>query len=279
MRETGSLPRLRDKRKKKTKYALVVTVGVLLVGAGLLLYALRLPFFVVTDVRVVGTEHVDADLVKNAVHEATGGVYLGLIPVAQRFFYPHQSVADAITSVSSRIKDVHVDVTAQTAFVNVSEYVIYALWCRDGENGSCYFIDDSGRVFADAPHIEGTSILRYFGGVASTSPIEAGMYYAGDESAFREIRYLINQLGPLGITPVSARLDGAESLSIVSARGTEFLIGRREDFGDALQRIAIAFDDPSIPVHDLYVSGDLQRLDVRFPGRIVFKERESYGDK
>jgi len=163
------------KPKSKKRYrtlnpATVLLVRQLLIGFGLLVsvglilaavwHATRLPAFTLKEINASGGATIKPVAVEEAARAALSGTYLKLIPKSFIYLYPDAEVRDAVNAVE-RIKDVHLDRQATTLYITYDEYIPDALWCAEGEGGSCLFLDETGYAFGRAPTLSGGSLLRY----------------------------------------------------------------------------------------------------------------------
>ncbi len=264
--------RLKDRKRQaivsKVIGSIFCLIGIVVTCA----FVIRLPLFTVQGVEVVGNKVIEKSEVEYVVRSIADKYYFGVMPVATALFYPKEKILQAIVSSSPRIETATLALKNGVALVTVAERQIYALWCRTETD--CFLLDGSGLIFAEAPVMEGSSLLRYVGGISSSTSIRLGMQYVETKEAFLDIRFLLNELESKGIEIAEVHIDPIGSISVISKNKTTFLIGRRDDFSAALSRLEATFADPTVPVQALYREGKLETLDVRFLGKALFKERK-----
>lgn len=266
--------RLKD-RKRQAVISKILAIFFSFVAVGIVIvFVVRLPIFMVRGIEIVGNNVVEKAELEYSIRSVSDRYYFGIMPVATVLFYPKEKILSAVASSSPRIKSASLVLDDGVARLTVVERQIYALWCVSSDSGTCYLLDDDGLLFATAPLIEGESTLRYFGGMGSSTPVVLGMQYLGTKEAFLDLRFLLNQLQSEGIEAAEVHIDAIGSVSVVAKNKTIFFIGRRDEYTHALERLVATFADPTVPVSSLYRDGRLETLDVRFTGKVLFKEKK-----
>lgn len=266
--------RLKDRKRQAVVSKIIGSIFATAALGVVFAFVVHLPAFTVKGVVVTGNKVVEKTEIENTIRHIVDKYYFGVIPVATVLFYPTEKVLQAIVSSSPRVLSATLDIKDGVAMANIVERQIYALWCRLDNISVCYLLDDGGIIFAEAPIIEGTTLLRYFGGVSSSTSITLGMQYLGTQESFLDIRFLLNELNSKDIEVSEVHIDSIGSVSVVAKNKTVFLIGRKDDFSNALGRLEATFADPTVPVQKLYREGKLETLDVRFVGKALFKEKK-----
>lgn len=120
----------------------------------------RLNAVTIGDIRVEGGETIPHTLVEDTVSSVLQGSYMKIIPYRFSFFYPHDSVAEAVTALP-KVKESTVERNGTELTVSFSEYVPYALWCLMEDDTNCFYIDETGYAFAPGPRLEGGALVRH----------------------------------------------------------------------------------------------------------------------
>ena len=153
-------------RKAKGSFVRQFFIGLLLVLLLALIgsvvwFGSRLEPLTITSIQVEGGETVDRDSIKDLVERELEGDYYRVVPKRFSWTYPEENILKAVSAVK-RVKDValeHPD--GQTLIVRFSEYSPAALWCGQGTEGTCAFLDNTGYAFTEAPPLTGGTMLRY----------------------------------------------------------------------------------------------------------------------
>lgn len=110
----------------------------------------------VATVAVSGGETVSHEAVEQAAEESLEGEYYALVPKTFVLTVPEDAIRDAVEEIP-RVKDVAIEQVGQELRVAFTEYEPYALLCHAE---TCFFVDETGVVFASAPHLTGRTLLR-----------------------------------------------------------------------------------------------------------------------
>ena len=123
-------------------------------------YGTRVSALTISTVLAVDSETIQAETVKAKVDEVLAGEYWHFIPRRFTWFYPEKQIQQKLEEIE-RIKDVRVEKISRTEIaITFSEYFPYALWCNE-QNKNCYFLDEAGFSFGQAPDLSGESLVRY----------------------------------------------------------------------------------------------------------------------
>lgn len=122
----------------------------------------RLPSLTLQEVTIEGGETVSHEELRSIVDRELTGTYFLLVPHRFAFLYPEERIHDALSSVA-RVHNVSLErVDRTTLYITFDEYVPFALLCESGfETATCYFLDDTGYVFSQAPALRGGSFVRH----------------------------------------------------------------------------------------------------------------------
>ena len=174
-----------------------------------------LPAFEITSVRVFGADTDISATLQSAAEDVMNGSYVGLFDRSNAFIYPKNSIVSTLITLSPRIATVSVHRDGwNSLIITVSQKTPSALVCAslpDWSEGTaatdslnqCYFTDDTGFMFQQAPAFSGHIYNRYFipfASDATTSDILAGTY-ATSTPEFRGLQNLYEGMKSLGLNP------------------------------------------------------------------------------
>lgn len=138
----------------------IIVATVLLVLTGIW-HGTRLPTFTISTVTASGGETIDSAVVVAAVEAELSGTYGKIIPKRFFLFYPQDGVRRAAEGIE-RIRNVVVERVSLTELVvTYGEHTPYALWCIEGSEDDCLFLNDQGYAYAQAPKLDGGTFVRY----------------------------------------------------------------------------------------------------------------------
>jgi hypothetical protein len=135
--------------------------------------------FSIANVEVYGADPDISVGIRTAAIDALQGSYLGLFSRSDTVIYPKRAVISAVTAASPRIEKVDVRRAGLHGIaITVTEKTPAAIICSElpdfsSETASagdepatahsgCYFADDSGLIFREAPAFSGQVYRRYF---------------------------------------------------------------------------------------------------------------------
>lgn len=256
--------------QRKRRIFAFKTVGVVVVvGAiiGGLAWFSRLERFRITSVAVEGNTRVDASELQALVTKHLAGSYLYLFPRANRFMYPVQSITQDILSTYPVIKSVTPSTEGHALTITVTDRKPAYLWCKGDpthpDTTSCYFMDDGGFVFSEAPHFSGDVYFTYYGILTADNPI--GLAYVPQE--FKGLSIFRTNLNQMGIRTYAgnAESDGVRELYL--ERGGKIIFKNTQEISklvsliDLIRSKTSLFKAQSLP---------LNYLDLRFGNKIYY---------
>lgn len=229
----------------------------------------HIPILRVQGIVISGVETMSTSTVEKFVAERLKGYYGYLFPKNNIFLYPREAIVQDLARTYSLF--LSIDVFAddfQTVAVHAVERKPSALWCTANNSGRvpCYFMDENGIVYAEAPSFSETVYVSYYG-----PAVEAGapkQYLTRIE--FQELSALVDaftlQLKDQKI--VSVLVDAERDVHVLFASGFKVLFGLTDASGDVFERFSVAFEHK--PLAD-YTLGDVEYLDLRFGDKLYYK--------
>jgi len=241
-----------------------LAVGLLLASVW---YVSRLEALTLKEIEVVGMETLNKVEIEAAVQPLLEGTYLGLIPRRFAWFYPEEAVVKAVSDIP-KIKTVSLKVedSKRLAF-NVTEYFPDALWCDYANRSQCYFFDETGYGFAQAPNLTGGSLLRFF--TLQTNPERGVNPFVGtDYQAAKDFAFKLEASGWFVRT---IEIDAVRDAFFSLVDGGEIKITLTEDASQAFSYLDTLRASKEF---SHLKPGGFQYLDLRF-GTKVFVNEES----
>ncbi|MEX0918641.1 MAG: hypothetical protein WDZ85_01610 [Candidatus Paceibacterota bacterium] len=258
------------------------------VFVGLVLLS-QLDRLAVTDLAVRGEEAVSADKLKQTIRPLLAGNHFYLFSRRNVLLLPRAEIRQTAYRQFPRIGDLAIEVEDQTLILTVSERRPAALWCQAEE---CWYMDDSGFVFASAPDFSDNVFLKIHGSpvdadstetrLVGTSPLATRPLELADLILLPTARtVLINTLQAAGleqveITKVTVTADHDYEFIIRQsvAEGPltwRLLFDSRDDFDHSLANLTAALVSESFKREYEDKAGRLDYLDLRFGNKVFYR--------
>ena len=125
-------------------------------------YATRIQSFTISNINIVESTTIDEAEVRNKIEQELEGAYFRLVPKRFSFWYPEERILSSVNEIE-RIKNVTIEKNSGTDItVTFDEYLPDALWCSNENDDVCFFLDETGFSFSQAPQLSGESVIRYY---------------------------------------------------------------------------------------------------------------------
>ena len=271
-RSTG---RVRERRGRSRRRLLISLLAFLVLVAGALIYVSWRPTFRISRVQVFGVPSSFRDY----AHTAMQGSYIGIVPRDSTFFIPVHRIRTDIISA-------HPEVAALSFFrsgfsgltIRIVERTPVGRWCGLAPTPDvtpyCYLYDPNGFIYAAVPDpldpqatTTQSQTLNPFALYAplvgdTEEPLRATITHA---SQLPDTFSLARQLSSFGskATTLVVRDDECD-IRLASGTRVTYLIGHEED---AFAALTSARDNLNL------VSGSLDYVDLRFPGKVYTKKK------
>lgn len=274
-------PRQREKRRRRRTAVSVIVpillIGVLIGGS----YLTKLDSITVKEVTVEGAETVDAAPIRQIVREEIEGAYLGLFAQANAFLYPRGAIRERVLRTDTRIKTAEVALKdLREIRVSIEEYRPHAVWCRlsnpdalSGYTNNCFFMDETGYIFADAPDFSDDVYVRFYGDEKPDSKPVSKRFLS--EKRFQSIDALRMGLEKIGLEPL--RVVAMESGDFETHLKSGAVVISDSDPGPrtALMNLENVFaeEEPFGGMTPADAMQKIGRVDLRFERRVYYTER------
>ncbi len=277
--------RLSEFRRKKQRI-LKIKIGIILFLFVALIVGLafisRINKLNINQINISGNKIIETKDIESVVKNDISGHYLWLFPKTNFLIYPKRGIKKDLASRFKRLKDISENIqNARTLEVNVSEYQGKYLWCgvlipvlnSNLNNDKCYFMDDSGYIFDEAPYFSGEVYFKFYGNGGMNGDIPTGTYFMKDK--FTEITTLKDTLEKLGFNPSDFWLDNDNeadfSLSGQPMTGPRIIFKLDADYSKLAENLQAAISTE--PLHtDLQTKlASLLYIDLRFGNKVYYK--------
>ena len=140
-----------------------------------LVYLSHLSSLNIQNIEITGNKIIDTDAIKTVVQGQIAGKYLWLFPKTDIFLFPENSIKSNLQDKFKRLKDIKLSIkNNKTLEVSLTERTAKYIWCGDtyvpdvgrptsGTTTDCYFMDEDGYIFDQAPYFSGEVYFKFFG--------------------------------------------------------------------------------------------------------------------
>src|SRR3989344_9005839 len=268
---------LKQKRKQKLiKFGLIVLVFIILIAT--FSYLSYRPSIRIFQVELSGQTILDSEEVRKEVLSYLDDSYFWIFPKNNAFLYPKSSLENHLREVFKRIDVLDLELRGfQTLQVKVTDRGLLALWCDSApvsyeehiqnQTRQCYFLDNSGTIFAKSPNFSGDAYFRYYG-LVSDNPI--GSYYLASTTEFSQMNALVAKARELSIHPVYMIPNGNKEFTLFLRGGGKIYFDTRESLTKTSENLASLLR-ATIFKFDQNGNLPVDYIDLRFGNKLFYK--------
>jgi hypothetical protein len=230
-------------------------------------YFTRLQAFTITGVTIEGGETITHDTLREHVEAEIAGTYFRMIPKRFTYLYPHDRMLYVLERIP-RVHNVSIERLSRTELkVTFDEYTPHALWCESESTSTpCYFLDETGYAFAEAPLLQGGALIRHYSTLGSTTLPG----HAIDTARLRAIDTFIAQVENVLAFRISAlSYMHDDDVTFWINGGGSIQTSLKRDLGETLENVAAALDSDAFAHIE---PGNFNYIDARFENKIFINE-------
>lgn len=255
---------LRTKRRHRrilfSLFGIAVLIGCVF-GLGWVSY---LPQFAIQEVRVSGAREMPPAIIRTFAESFLSDSHHPLFAKNTVFLYPRRALEQAIQTSFPRVVSVHISkesILAQTIDITIQEREPYARWC---DSGSCYVLDDTGFIFAEAASSTTQRTFSFSGSIASSTMPVGQSYLPGH---FADIRTFLERLLRSGFTPVAINEDVNQDVSVTFDDGMVIQSSFGQDPYALVNNLELILSSKPLQGHEK----EVEYIDLRFGDRVFYK--------
>lgn len=265
-------PELIEKRRRTLKrWAWILGVGTIVLCVGVV-FLLRMERFQIRETNIEGTKIIEKSAVQNLVDSSLTSSYLWVIPKTNTFLYSLNNLRKNLLGTFPGISALDVSRNGfQKLSIQITERKPKALWCEEeNEEGSseCYFVDDSGIVFSQAPYFSGNVYFVYRGKLDKENPLGARILNQQDFVSFEEFVGHVSKT--LNLNIVGVFFKDAQDFDLLLASGGRIMLNKNLSYDDIYNNIGSILKSPQFSSSTLQT---LDYVDMRFGNKIFFKTK------
>jgi len=249
----------------------LVTAIFLLVSA----FLLQLDEVTITQVIVNGNSVVTEEALRRVIYGELEGKYAFIFPKGSIFLYPRKSIEASVLDAFTRIQKADISFEDfQSIALVVEEREPFALWCGAvyedlSVRETCYFLDDSGFMYTQAPHFTGNTFFRFYG--ALINPLAGGdpvgeTFLSREE--FRKINFFIDAIKEINLQPAALYIRDENDFELYLEDESKILFGRTQNLSRTLENIQSFFESAEYAKHE---EETLEYADFRFGNKVYYQ--------
>ncbi len=268
-------PRLLELKKRRRKIfagKILLDIFALSVIFAGLVYLSRISVFNISSVKIVGAKITDAEMIKAVVKKKITEDYLWLLPKTNILLYPKNSIKKELQETFKRLRDINFSIKDDKILeVSVTERVASYIWCGDmplqlnsEDKPKCYFLDDSGYNFAEAPYFSGEVYFKFYGSDFS-------------EANFEKLISFKKMLETMGFEPAGLYLERNGNIKIFlsvknsSSTQPEIILKADADFQKVAENLEVALNTEPLQSDFKNRYSSLLYIDLRFGNKVYYK--------
>lgn len=286
MRDIPTSPRVIEIKHKKHMRTLrwvifsVVLFGLIVWG---LSYLSNDKHVVIDKIEITGAHIISQEGIEKEVKNNLSGEYIHLFSKSNIFIYPRNKIYNNLLLNFPRIESLSVyRDNLRTLHINISERTGSYLYCgvtipenkeEIGEN--CYFINDNGYIFDEAPYFSGNIYFKYYVSLEdnSTSPLGKQMVQADE---FRRMMRFIDGVNSIGLKSIYMHIDsdGTNYLYLnhsINNSIPRIIFKNDSDFEAILENLTAAMKKKEFADEVKSKYNTLQYIDLRFKNKVLYK--------
>ncbi len=268
---------LKNKRRRVILNKILLSLLVFVVVFIVSVYISRVPAVNIGAIKIVGNKVVDGEAIVTSIEKQIAGNYLWVFPKRNILFYSKNTLAKELHSEFNRLKDINFVIkNGNNLEVSVTERTGLYTWCGNtlpevGIIPTCYFMDELGYIFDEAPYFSGEVYFKFYG-VAS-----AGSSFSKEN--FTQLVDFKNTLTTLGLKPASLYVSDDGDIKIFlsssgkTSLGAYVVFKKDDDFKKLTENLEAAIRTEPILSNLKNKSSSLEYIDLRFGNKVYYKFR------
>ena len=249
---------------------LFFVIGFSLIITGLA-YLSRLEKLNITGIEVVGNKIVDGETIGATAESELSGSYLWLFPKTNFLFYPKNKIINNLYDKFKTLKDISLSVKNQKILqIAVFERIALYTWCgimppeKSNSDQKCYFLDEAGFIFDEAPYFSGEVYFKFYGKV-----------FQNYTDIFSQLILLKENLENMGLKPIALYVAEDGNAKIFLSRGNdshpEILFKSSDDVEKIAENLETALTTDPLQAELKKKFSSLVYIDLRFGNKVYYK--------
>lgn len=276
--------KLRRRRRKIFAVKISLVFLLLIVFIFSLSLLSKISFFQIENIEVYGNSTISKNEIINAIRKEASTKYFMIFPKSNIFLYPKKTTEKKLEDDFKQIKKITIKSKGFKAVnVEIIERKPDSLWCFGGvENEksaqtnehlkTCYFLDEDGVIFSEAPDFSGNAFIRYRGLIDDTEQPIGKTYFP--EGKFREMSQFVSSLESLGLTVIEFYAESESDYEINLKNDIKIILDDRQPFSKIFENIQAISEEVDLKSeYSTSHSSKINYIDLRFGNKVYLKNR------
>jgi cell division septal protein FtsQ len=157
--------------------------------------------------------------------------------------------------------------------IKIEERKPEALWCKNNQSEDapeCYFVDNTGKVFARAPFFSGNVYFVYKGGLSNEDFLGTQLFNTQDFVNFSSfVKQVSNKLN---VKIISAEIKDQGDFDLYLSSGTRIMLNKNISYDDMFNNMEAVLKSAQFSTSTL---GSLDYIDMRFGNKVYYKAKSA----
>lgn len=238
--------------------------------------------FTINKIKVEGASIIDQEEIILLTEELLEGRYFYLYNRANSFIFPEKAIYLKLIEDFPRIEELSVSREGLNILnIKIKERLGSYLYCGEvvpeieseiGEN--CYFINNDGFIFDEAPYFSGNVYFRYYTKI--DNQVDSLGQYIFEPNRFHELIRFTDKIMEFDFIPTSLFLneDGVYSLYLEHKTGDskpKIIFREDNDLIEILNNLEIAMGKDEFSKELKFKYNMLEYIDLRFKNKVLYK--------
>ena len=269
-------PRFLELKKKKHK---ILRRKIFFLICFFILILVGLSFFSkweninINDIQILGNKVIETKMIESVVKEKIIGNYLWFFPKTNFLFYPKGQIKKELADKFKRLKNISLNIqNFKTLNIFLTERTALYTYCGlapaelDASNQKCYFVDNSGYIFDEAPYFSGEVYLKFYGKTDS--------YFF--QPNFNKLISFKETLQKIGVKPVVFFVEDNGDMKVFLSSTTSQLgpfinLKADTDFNQVIENLQSVLTTEPLKTEFKTKYSSLLYIDLRFGNKVYYK--------
>lgn len=271
-------------RRKKRRRTFAIFLICFFILSGISVGFSRYTELRIANIEITGNKVIENTDILNNVRDSINGYYFFVFPKNNVALIPQKQIIENLENTFSRLTNIKIEIKQNNILmINVSERTGSYTWCGEDfvldsplANTKCYFMDDTGYIFDEAPYFAGDVYFRFFGILEKNENING--YFAKDDFA----NYLIfkNTIESMDLNTVALlhKEDGETEFYLKHINepphAPKIIFNQKDDIQNLVENLkSVVLAEPlKTDLKEKY--NKLLYIDLRFGNKVYFKFSE-----
>lgn len=268
----------RERRIAFFKKLLVILAILIFIFSGIV-FGLRQPQIRINQIVVTGNESLDKNQIASTTEMAILGNYFWMIPKDSILFYSKREIINSLLSSFTQIGKAKVSMESfHSILVSIEERSPHYSWCglsvqaseNQRKNEKCYFMDEEGFVFAEAPVFSGDVYIKFYGNLIGEGDNVIGKRFL-DIKSFDQLDLFVYSIAEIKMAPTKLVEKSDGDYELYLARGGKINFNLKDGVDKPILNLESALDTDPLRKNMAEKRQALQYIDLRFDNKVFFK--------